>query len=127
MKKTVKKRYIKKKRSNKKTWKKRGGMFTARVLKAVNPYIEKKAKEFGQGLIEEKLKRSEQFKDFESNVKKNIGNIGNIGNSKNSFFYNKENQNNYNFSKSVIPYNILQTGVNKDALNYAKNSVKINI
>ena len=115
MKKTFKKRYTKKRRNNKKTWKKRGGMFTARVVRAMNPYIEKKTKEFGQSLIEEKLKKTEQFKDIESNIEKTFGNISNNINN------NKENQ----FNKPLFtPTSMFQSGINPYALSYAKYSAK---
>ena len=117
MKRTIKKRS--KKRPNKKSWKRRGGMFSAARLstRIASPHVERKAKEWGQDLIEERLKRTDMYKKTESGLQNTINNFGN------SIISNKENQNNYNNLNPPLstPTSIFKSGLNQNAKNYALN------
>jgi hypothetical protein len=121
MKRTIKKRS--KKRPNKKSWKRRGGMFSAARLstRIASPHVERKAKEWGQDLIEERLKRTDMYKKVESGLQNTISNVGNS-----IIISNKENQNNYNnlnhFNTPLsTPNSIFKSGLNQNAKNYALN------
>jgi hypothetical protein len=118
MKRTIKKRS--KKRPNKKSWKRRGGMFSAARLstRIASPHVEKKAKEWGQDLIEERIKRTDMYKKTESGLQNTISNVGNS-----IIISNKENQNNYNNLNSPLstPTSIFKSGLNQNAKNYALN------
>jgi hypothetical protein len=118
MKRTIKKRS--KKRPNKKSWKRRGGMFSAARLstRIANPHVERKAKEWGQDLIEERLKRTDMYKKVESGLQNTISNVGNS-----IIISNKENQNNYNNFNTPLstPNSIFKSGLNQNAKNYALN------
>jgi hypothetical protein len=117
MKRTIKKRS--KKRPNKKSWKRRGGMFSSARLstRIASPHVEKKAKEWGQDLIEERIKRTDMYKKTESGLQNTINNFGN------SIISNKENQNNYNNFNTPLstPTSIFKSGLNQNAKNYALN------
>lgn len=118
MKRTIKKRS--KKRPNKKSWKRRGGMFSAARLstRIASPHVERKAKEWSQDLIEERLKRTDMYKKTESGFQNTISNVGNS-----IIISNKENQNNYNNLNSPLstPTSIFKNGLNQNAKNYAVN------
>ena len=118
MKRTIKKRS--KKRPNKKSWKRRGGMFSAARLstRIASPHVERKAKEWGQDLIEERLKRTDMYKNAESGLQNTISNVGNR-----IIISNKENQNNYNNFNTPLstPNSIFKNGLNQNAKNYALN------
>ena len=119
MKRTIKKRS--KKRPNKKSWKRRGGMFSAARLstRIASPHVERKAKEWGQDLIEERLKRTDIYKNAESGLQNTISSVGNSIRSSS----NKENQNNYNNLNPPLstPTSIFKSGLNQNAKNYALN------
>lgn len=118
MKRTIKKRS--KKRPNKKSWKRRGGMFSAARLsnRIASPHVERKAKEWSQDLIEERLKRTDMYKKAESGLQNTISNVGN-----GIIISNKENQNNYNNFNPPLstPTSIFKSGLNQNAKNYASN------
>ena len=118
MKRTIKK--CSKKRPNKKSWKRRGGMFSAARLstRIASPHVERKAKEWSQDLIEERLKRTDMYKKTESGFQNTISNVGNS-----IIISNKENQNNYNNLNSPLstPTSIFKNGLNQNAKNYAVN------
>jgi hypothetical protein len=119
MKRTIKKRS--KKRLNKKSWKRRGGMFSAARLstRIASPHVERKAKEWGQDLIEERLKRTDMYKNAESGLQNTISNV--VSSSRSSS--NKENQNNYNNLNPPLstPTSIFKSSLNQNAKNYALN------
>lgn len=119
MKRTIKKRS--KKRPNKKSWKRRGGMFSAARLstRIASPHVERKAKEWGQDLIEERLKRTDIYKNAESGLQNTISSVGSSSRSSS----NKENQNNYNNLNSPLstPTSIFKSGLNQNVKNYALN------
>ena len=119
MKRTIKK--CSKKRPNKKSWKRRGGMFSAARLstRIASPHVERKAKEWGQDLIEERLKRTDIYKNAESGLQNTISSVGSSSRSSS----NKENQNNYNNLNSPLstPTSIFKSGLNQNVKNYALN------
>ena len=98
-------------------------MFSAARLstRIASPRVERKAKEWGQDLIEERLKRTDMYKKVESGLQNTISNVGNS-----IIISNKENQNNYNnlnhFNTPLsTPNSIFKSGLNQNAKNYALN------